>query len=121
MSLHKTYRADGTPDLASWTASCDVPNCTATTLLLGSATWIIPDSETMPIYCPACWSAIADFLIGTAIRCVNCGCVYLTPYLNPHAGNPHARPDQRWPHHIDCNDCGHINLLYDHYQYGDQS
>ena len=115
MTIHKVYRADGKPDLTRWQVSCDTPGCASIADLIGSTDWLLPAIPAMPGYCPTCWQAIADFLIGTAISCPACGCVYLTPYINELADQPAEtlRPDQRWPHHIDCQDCGHIVVIHD--------
>ncbi len=99
----KTYRDDGSPNMARWLVTCDIPGCRTSTLLLGSASWLIPEHPDMPTYCPACLQALADFAIGTALHCPYCGSVYLAFGL----------------HNITCEDCGHLIASYNINDLGD--
>jgi hypothetical protein len=96
----KIYRPDGTPDLNRWLVSCDI--CDATTPLLGSRDWLVPDHPDMPTYCPACSNEHAARLICSALNCPGCGLARVDFWHDPYSGS-----------HICCWHCGAFLRLED--------
>ena len=110
--IHKVYRSDGSPNMARWQVSCDIPGCRAITPLMGSDKWLIPTHPDMRTFCPGCVNALADFAIGQVLHCRECESVNLDVHIND---TDHTRPDHRWPNHITCADCGALYLIHDHH------
>jgi hypothetical protein len=103
----KAWRVDGTPDLNNWHVRCDIPGCGHIARLVGSTSWIVPEFEAMPTFCPCCTTAMAYILIGQAITCPDCGSAAIDLYIAG-SGIPatHREPNTAY-----CTHCGHVLAL----------